>query len=122
MQLVDLFCSQVRSWACIQNTSKGKPTSSLGSSDVESGLELSVQDIEKTVGEAPKEEKDCDKSDRQDRLLDSERRGARQAAIGNGLVPRVDFGVRGFPLLVDFLRSGLLTLAKHLVLVAVGAT
>lgn len=47
-------------------------TTSLGGCDVESSLELGVQDIEETVGETPHEEEDGDQGDREDGLSDSQ--------------------------------------------------
>lgn len=65
------------------NAWASKLTTSFGRGDVKSSLKLGVQDIEKTIGEAPEKEENCHQGDWQNGLLDSESRGPRQAPVGD---------------------------------------
>lgn len=91
-----------------------KPTAGLRGRDVEGGLELGVQDIEKPVGETPKKEEDGDEGDGKDGLPDGQGRGSCKSAVGDGSSVDVDLSIGGFALLMDLLRSGLLAFAKHI--------
>ena len=60
-------------------------TSCFGGGDIEGVLEFGVEDVEKAVGETPKEEEDGHEDDREDRLSDGQGGGAGEASVGNAL-------------------------------------
>jgi len=66
------------------------------------------------IGESPQEKQDCHQSDWEDRLPDSQRRGARQSPIRHRLSVRLDLCIGGSALLEDLLRSWLLAFSEHL--------
>jgi hypothetical protein len=68
----------------------GLQTRRLSLRNVESNLESGIQDIEKTVGETPKEEEDCDHGNWDNGLASSDLSRASDLAIANALPAPVD--------------------------------
>lgn len=88
-------------------------TRRLSLGDVQCDLEARVEDIEKTVGETPEEEEECDHGDGNDRLTCSQLRSTGDDAVVNALaadilVDDLNCGGTTSLLLVDLLQSGLL--------------
>ena len=88
-------------------------TRRLSLGDVQCNLEARVEDIEKTVGETPEEEEECNHGDRNDRLLSGQLRSTGDDAVVNALaadilVDDLDCGGTTSLLLMDLLKSRLL--------------
>lgn len=83
MKLADLRTQSQLQASKAKSRERGfkKLTSGLGRCDIQSRLELGVEHIEKTIGEAPEEEENRDQCDGPDGLSDCERRGTRQGTV-----------------------------------------
>jgi len=95
----------------------GLKTGRLSLSDVQSNLEAGVEDIEKTIGETPEEEEECDHGNGNDGLPGSQLRSTSDDAVVNALATDIlvdDLNSRGTAglLLVDLVQSRLLGAVK----------
>ena len=91
----------------------GLETRRLSLSDVQGNLEARVENIEKTVGEAPEEEEECNHGDRDDGLLGGQLGSSSDDAVVNALAANIlidglDSGRAASLLLVDLLEGRLL--------------
>jgi hypothetical protein len=91
----------------------GLKTGRLSLSDVQGNLEARVENIEKTVGEAPEEEEECNHGDRDDGLPGCQLRSTSDNAVvdtlaANILIDDLDSGGAASLLLVDLIEGRLL--------------